>query len=392
MLHSLLALLAGNRSRGSKRAVAARSRRLTLEVLEARTLPTVHLFARHLLLPVPHDGSQSGQQGDQGDEGKGGTDTSPPHFTTTALPAAVAGAAYFGSVAATGTPAPTFSEVAGPAELSVDPGSGAITWTPTAAQLGTQTVTVRASNSIGSVTASFVIQVGPDTTPPSQPYITLLASTTTSLTLGFTAFDNVGVAGCRLYVYTPAVYRGHSGRDGGITLVSPAKYTLLVDNITTNQYTVTGLTPGTHYDYAVSAFDAAGTKSVYSVPFVAETQLLPSLRWYTDGVHADPTISVVANHPLYIMLSAGGNPAPTLSLVSAPSGVVFNGTITWTPTAAEVGPNYITVAATNSAGTTDTVIPVTVVADAPIPSLSINGGLTYGVGNMTADPHTPFTY
>src|SRR5262249_53614850 len=198
-------------------------------------------------------------------------------------------------------------------------------------------------------------------------------------------------SGYRLYAYTPAVYRGHSGRGGGITLVSPAKYTLLVANITTNQYTVTGLTPGTHYDYAVSAFDAAGNKSVSSVPFVAETQLLPSLTWYT-GVQADPTISTVANHPLYITLSAAGNPAPTLSLVSAPSGVVFNGNITWTPTAAEVGPNYITVAATNSAGTTDTVIPVTVIADAPIPSLSINGGLTYGVGNMTADPPTPFTY
>src|SRR5262249_15415181 len=71
------------------------------------------------------------------------------------------------------------------------------------------------------------------------------------------------------------------------------------------------------------AFDAAGNKSVYSVPFVAQTQLLPSLTWYTDGVHADPPISVVANHPLYITLSTGGNPAPTLSLVSVPSGLVF---------------------------------------------------------------------
>jgi hypothetical protein len=50
------------------------------------------------------------------------------------------------------------------------------------------------------------------------------------------------------------------------------------------------------------------------------------------------------------------------------------------------------VEADNSVGSFTLNISVTVVADVPIPTLSVNGGLTYTLGNYVADPTNPFTY
>jgi hypothetical protein len=54
--------------------------------------------------------------------------------------------------------------------------------------------------------------------------------------------------------------------------------------------------------------------------------------------------------------------------------------------------NDIVMQAVNSVGTFTLDISVTVVADVPIPSLSINGGLTYTLPNMTPVDGTPFAY
>src|SRR5262249_14992612 len=60
---------------------------------------------------------------------------------STALPSATAGATYTATITAIGYPAPTFSVVSGPPGLSIDANTGAITWTPTTAQIGTTSVT-----------------------------------------------------------------------------------------------------------------------------------------------------------------------------------------------------------------------------------------------------------
>jgi large repetitive protein len=333
-----------------------------------------------------------------------------PVFTITALPNATAGAPYSVPVTASagtapGIPAPTISLVSGPTGLTMDP-TGVISWMPTTSQIGTQSVTVQASNSFGTATQTFPLTVTTDLTPPTVPQgLAVTAITTTSLTLSWSpSTDNVGVAGYRLFFYTPGYVSGHSGRGGGGTYIPP-KYTLVANNITATTYTLTGLKPGTNYDYVVAAFDAAGNVSGYSNSAPAETWLLPTVTWYTDGVHADPSISLVANHSLYMTLFAGGNPAPTMSYISGPDGAVFNPgqitnsqlttvipNITWTPTEAQVGVNYITMEVANSAGTVDTVIPVTVTADVPVPSLSVNGGLTYTMGNMTTSASNPNAY
>jgi autotransporter-associated beta strand protein len=111
---------------------------------------------------------------------------------------------------------------------------------------------------------------------------------------------------------------------------------------------------------------------------------VPAINYYVNS-SVNPPLSVVANHTLYFTLGTTGNPAPALSLVSAPAGAVFSsGFVSWTPTADQANvPNDFIFQATNSVGTANLDIPVTVTPDVPVPSLSINGGLTYTAGNMT---------
>ena len=320
------------------------------------------------------------------------TNLVPPVITTPPAQTATAGAAFALQMVATGTPAPTFSLVSPPANMTIT-SAGLISWSPVSAPLGSLNITVSAASAAGSTSSTFAINVVPDTTPPTAPTLTIGPVTAVdSLPLSWSgATDNVGVVGYRVFTYTPAVYKGHSGRGGGYTLVSPAKYTLLVDGLTSTATTITGLTPNTTYQYAVAAYDAAGNQSAYSPVASGTTLLKPSFTWTTNGVTQNPTLSVVANHALFFELYASGSPIPTLSVISAPAGVVFTPgqitnsqltfvipNITWTPTESQVGLNYITMQATNSVGSFTLAIPVTVTPDTPQISLSINGGITYG--------------
>ena len=321
-----------------------------------------------------------------------------PSFTTTSLPAAMAGNPYTAMVTVTATPPATISVQSGPTGLNIDSNTGTLTWTPPEGLANTQqSVTIQATNPYGTATETISIAVTPDTTiptTPSYPSVVTANLTTSSIPLTWNAStDGDGVAGYTVYAYTPPV--GHSGRGGGIT--KPAVYKPIATGITTTSYTVTGLSPGTSYQYAVAAYDPAGNVSGYSNVVTGTTLSAPTIIYYLDGVYIDPALSVVANHQLYFTLSDPGNPTPTLTMYSAPSGVVFGegqsgASITWTPTADQVGVNDIIMQSTNIVGTTTMDIQVTVTPDLPVPSLSINGGYAYGVGNMTVVGGSPFQY
>jgi len=321
-----------------------------------------------------------------------------PVIFTPANTNATLGAAFTDTINAFGLPAPTFSLTAAPAGMTIDGGTGLITWTPVTGTLGPKTVTVQAANGAGTDTKTFTVTVVPDTTPPTVPgNLTLGTVTTTTVDLSWNAStDNVGVAGYRAFIYVP----GYGGGRGGN--YHPPTYTLVATSSTTAA-TVTGLTPYSGYNFVVAAFDAAGNQSGYSNIVTATTLLEPSITYSSNGVNTNPPVSVAANHSLYLTLLPRGNPTPTLSLVSAPSGVAYNPggwngytyipySITWTPTADQVGVNDIIMQADNSVGSFTLDISVTVVADVPIPSLSVNGGITYTLGNMTPDPNNPFTW
>lgn len=311
---------------------------------------------------------------------------------------AVIGGLFTYQVMTTGSAATGYSLVSAPAGMVVS-AAGLISWPSVPAPAGVQNVTVSAFNSAGSSTATFPIAVIPDTVAPTAPIVTIGPITSvSSIPLSWTgATDNVGVVGYRIYNFTPAVYRGHSGRGGGYTLVSPAKFTLLVDVGPATSYTFSGLLPSSTHQYAVTAYDAVGNQSGYSSVVIGTTLLAPSFTWSSNGSTMGPALSDVANHSLTFYLYATGSPAPTLALVSAPVGVVFTpGQVTnsqltyvtpqinWTPTPDETGLVYVTLQATNSVGTYSYSIPVNVTPDTPQLSLSLNGGITYSAGQFAA--------
>jgi RHS repeat-associated protein len=74
----------------------------------------------------------------------------------------------------------TFSLTQAPAGMAIDPVSGTIVWTPTAAQVGLQAVTIVASDGRGGVTPqSFAVSVG--TTPLNEPPIFVSTPVTMAL-------------------------------------------------------------------------------------------------------------------------------------------------------------------------------------------------------------------
>jgi hypothetical protein len=91
------------------------------------------------------------------------TRLSPPKFTSVASTQAVVNLEYQYTVVATGQPAPVFSLPTAPAGMNIDAVSGLITWTP--ASLGDFDVTVRATNTKGTVDQSFTLTVAADQPP-----------------------------------------------------------------------------------------------------------------------------------------------------------------------------------------------------------------------------------
>jgi len=66
---------------------------------------------------------------------------------------------YVSSVNATGNPQPTYLVLSGPTGLQVDTYNGAITWTPQASQIGSNSVAIRATNYAGFADWNFTIWV-----------------------------------------------------------------------------------------------------------------------------------------------------------------------------------------------------------------------------------------
>ncbi|MFD2245456.1 LamG-like jellyroll fold domain-containing protein [Pontibacter ruber] len=83
-----------------------------------------------------------------------------PSIVSEAITYGVAGQPYIYDVNATGTPAPAYTLVSGPAGMTINAASGELTWTPAAA--GKFSVTVQAANSTGQDKQSFEITVKKD--------------------------------------------------------------------------------------------------------------------------------------------------------------------------------------------------------------------------------------
>ena len=91
---------------------------------------------------------------------------SAPMITSTPLTDGVVGGLYSYDVEATGDPAPNFALLTMPTGMTIDPVTGLIQWTPAGDQTGPNAVEVEASNTEGTDTQSFSVDV---VLPPTCP-------------------------------------------------------------------------------------------------------------------------------------------------------------------------------------------------------------------------------
>ena len=317
-----------------------------------------------------------------------------PVITSTPGTKADPGFAYTYQVKATGNPDPFFSITTGPSGLTVNKQSGLVTWTPPASSSGhSYSVDIRARNSLGAVDQTYTLS-SVDTTPPSVPTgltVSSVGQTTISLTWNAST-DNVGVTSYDLYVVTSAGGKGGSHR----------VYTRIASGIPGPSYTVTGLRPDSSYNYAVTAFDAAGNQSGYSNTVAGTTTSVPVVYYFSNSGFGGP-ISVVADFQISLGLYAYGNPSVfTYSIVSGPTGMTIDqtGKVLWTPTPSKVGTTSATFAVKNTTGTTDLTVSIAVTPDVPVLSVTINApsGQSYGVVGtpmtlqVTDYSHRPSTF
>lgn len=91
--------------------------------------------------------------------------TIPPQITSTPITDSQVGVPYSYDVEATGDPAPTYNLTTSPMDMSIDPVTGLIEWTPSLT--GDFDVTVEAANTEGTATQTFTIHVA--SSPPAFP-------------------------------------------------------------------------------------------------------------------------------------------------------------------------------------------------------------------------------
>ena len=245
--------------------------------------------------------------------------------------------------------------------MTIDSDTGIISWQPVAGQEGLQDIIVRASNRVGDTDQTFTISVLIDTFPPTIPTnLQVVDVGTTTIDLSWTASsDAVGVDHYNLY----------TTRTCGTRFSRHTCYDLVLGNIVGPSARVTGLTPLSSANYVVRAFDAAGNQSPgYSNGASATTLSAPIGFSYIYGsVGANP-IEIPAKSLLQFQLVSNANPsAITYSLVSGPVGMTVTsaGQVDWTPMVADVGVNEAIFQATNSVGSNQLTISITVTPDAP---------------------------
>jgi hypothetical protein len=219
-------------------------------------------------------------------------------------------------VLSTANPQATYSLTKAPSGMTINSSTGLISWTPSASQLGSFSVTVQASNFAGQTSQSYTGNVvNPSPTIP-------------------TGFGVVDTGGDSALLSWNASTDPSGGLSYGVYKITGGAhhttvYTLM-GTTTNTSITLTGLTPGYAYLLTVKATDSAGRSSGYSNSYYATAYDPPGL--YSQSGN---TISVTATHPVTVQLAALG-PAPfTYKMVTPPIGNMkinaTTGVITWTP-------------------------------------------------------------
>ena len=260
-----------------------------------------------------------------------------PVITSTPVTSASVGQPYTYDVNATGSPVPSYQLVDPPLGMTIDQGTGLIQWTPTAT--GDYPVTVEASNGVGTpVAQSFTINVVNAVPSISLSPASLSASTAQGSNASSQSFQvrNSGGGTLSYTISSSATWLSCTPASGTSTGEQ--------DTIAVN-YATSVLSAGT-YTATITITGSGATNSPQTIPVSLE--VVPSAPLITST----PVTSASVGQPYTYDVHASGNPAPGYRLLSAPAGLLIDGTsglIQWTPTAE--GPFTVTVESFNTAGT-----------------------------------------
>ena len=174
-------------------------------------------------------------------------------------------------VSSTANPQATYSLTAAPAGMTIDPNTGLISWTPTS--LGSSSVTVQASNSVGQTSQTFPINVVLPT-PATPTGVIGTSLSTTAVQLSWNASTDPYVASYDIY----RQYVAHSPKGSGST----TDYSLIASGITGTSVTISG--SGT---YSVTAVNSEGEQSPRSANVSVATTSPPILYTATTTSGAD---------------------------------------------------------------------------------------------------------
>lgn len=291
----------------------------------------------------------------------------PPTITSLPRTTARAGFAYVGRLTATdpdGDPL-AFALVSGPTGLTLST-DGYLTWTPIAAQLGPQAVSVTVSDGRGGSDAkSFTIGVG-NTIANAAPVVT--------------STPPVYVKAGNVFAYTLTTIDADNDPVAYQLLSAPAGMSLDTSRGTVRwQPALDQLGPAT---VSVRAYDPFGGET---------TQTFTVTVRGADGppvvTSVPPTETNVGGAYLYSVKAVDleGDPL-VFSLLQAPAGMTLNpvtGEIAWTPTAGQVGQQAVIIQVSNGAGGYTTQgFAVKVLAGAPIrpPAFTTDPPLFAAVG------------
>jgi hypothetical protein len=257
------------------------------------------------------------------------------------------GAAGNFAVITAGFPAPVLSQSGSlPGGVTFTPGTGILSGTPAAGTGGTYPFTFTATNAVGTNTQSFTLTV-------DQPPAITSANNTVF---------NTGNASN--FTVTATGFPGPSLSESG-TLPAGVAFT--------NSSGILGGTP------------VAGTRGSYPITFTATNSTGTNTQSFTLAVNQAPAINclseIVTNAPgvaslpsISFAASADGFPAPVISYS-------LNSAIITSPYKFPIGINFVTITATNAAGTNTCGFNVIVELGAALPVLAAVPDQTVNVGS-----------
>lgn len=229
-------------------------------------------------------------------------------ITTTSLPDGQVGTPYDQTLTATGGKTPyTWSIESGslPAGLSLDPSTGAITGTPTAAGSSSFAVKVTCSGaSQRSATANLSIKVA----PPPAPGVTTGAASALSTT-GATVSGTVNPNGAA------TTYHFAYGKTSAMALATPETNAGSSSSPQSVSAKLSGLTPATDYHYQLVATNVSGTTKGAEGTFT--TPAPPGVLRPGDRLTAGQTR---ASKPFTLIMQSDGN---LVEYVTEPGGNSF---------------------------------------------------------------------